>query len=116
MKENKDIEQILLNDESYEKFVNKKIEKEFIQEVESSCKNKHETITDIKKVPQNKLFSKSATYIVMNKKSKTKSFINGVQADGFLGSQNSLREKFISAQADSFVSGDNYVKFYKLKV
>lgn len=33
MKENKEIEQILLNDSSYEKFVSTKVEKEFIQEI-----------------------------------------------------------------------------------
>src|SRR5574344_1462968 len=96
MKEDKEIEQILLNDSNYEKFVNKKIEKEFTQEIESTQK---------KEEPK-----------VMNKKSKTKSYINGIQADGFLGSQNTLREKFKKAEVDYFISGENYVKFYRIKL
>ncbi|MBD5402147.1 hypothetical protein HDR58_05035 [bacterium] len=116
MKEDKEIEKLLLNDEAYEKFVNAKIEKEFEKELDNLGIKKEKFITDFKLVPREKLFSKQATYIVMNKKSKTKSFINGMQAESFLGSENSIREKFVSGQTDSFVSGDNFVKFYKLKV
>lgn len=117
MKEDKEIEQILLNDSNYEKFVNKKIEKEFTQEIESTQKKEEpKVITNISLVPKEKLFSKDATYIVMNKKSKTKSYINGIQADGFLGSQNTLREKFKKAEVDYFISGENYVKFYRIKL
>lgn len=116
MKDDKEIEKILLNDESYEKFVNKKLEKEFTMEIEKSSIIRKEPVKDIKKVPKDKLFSKDAVYIVMNKNSKTKSYINGIQAEGFLGADNSLRDKFISAKTDSFISGDNFVKFYKLKV
>lgn len=115
MKEDKDIEKILLNDEAYEKFVNTKLEKEFTKEIESKS-TKVKEITDIKQVPKEKLFSKNAVYLVMNKSSKTKSFINGMQAEGFLSSDNHMRQKLLSAQVDSFVSGDNFVKFFKLKV
>jgi len=116
MKEDKEIEKILLNDESYDKFVNQKFEKEFALELDKAATVKNTVITDIKQVPQDKLFSKSAIYIVMNKNSKTKSYINGVQAEGFLGADNTLREKFLSAKTDSFVSGDTFVKFCKFKV
>ncbi len=116
MKENKEIEKILLNDSTYEKFVKTKFEKEFSKEIKS-CKNKKEKIiTEIKSVPRDKLFSKNACYLVMNKNSKTKSFINGIQAEAFLGGKNSLRDKFLSLELDSFVNGDYYVKFQKLKV
>src|SRR5574344_195925 len=117
MKEDKEIEQILLNDSNYEKFVNKKIEKEFTQEIESTQKKEEpKVITNISLVPKEKLFSKDATYIVMNKKSKTKSYINGIQTDGFLGSQKTLREKCKKAEVDYFSSGENYVKFYRIKL
>lgn len=116
MKENKEIEQILLNDSSYEKFVSTKVEKEFIQEINNPEIKKKKVVTDIKSVPKEKLFSKDAYYLVMNKKSKTKSYINGIQAEAFLGGQNSLREKFLTLNLDSFVNGDYYVKFQKLKV
>ena len=115
MKENKDIEKLLLNDEAYEKFINTKIEKEFLKEVtQQDVQNK--VITDIKSAPKELLFTKKAIYKVINKKSKTHSLINGIQAEAFLGAQNSDREKFLSLKTDFFVCGDNYIKFYKLKV
>ena len=117
MKEDKKIEQLLLNDSTYEDLVNSKLEKEFIEEIEkgNSCKKK-EVITDIKSAPKELLFSKSATYLVMNKNNRTKSYVNGIQAEGFLGDQNITREKFLSAQTDFFISGDNYIKFLKVKL
>ncbi len=115
MKENKDIEKILLNDAKYEALVKSKIEKEFIKEI-SNKQPKNKEITDIKKAPKNKLFTKYATYMVMNKNSKTKSYINGVQAEGFLGSQKAAREKLLSGESDSFVSDNNFIKFVKVKV
>ena len=115
MKEDKEIEKILLNDESYEKFIHTKTEKEFTDILTKEANNKALEITDIKKVPKDLLFSKNAIYSVINKESKTKSYINGVQAEGFLGSQELLREKFITGQTDYFVSGGNYIKFYKVK-
>lgn len=112
MKENKDIEKILLSDKAYEKFINSKVEKEFKDLTNENNKKESITIKEINDVPQDKLFSKNAVYIVMNKRSKTQSYINGVQADGFLGSDNALRQKFINKECDYFVAGNNYIKFY----
>ncbi len=96
MKEDKEIEKILLNDKNYEKFIHTKTEKEFTDILKKEADNKVREITDIAQVPKNLLFSKNAIYSVINKESKTKSYINGVQAEGFLGSQELLREKFIT--------------------
>ena len=115
MKNKKDIEKILLNDSEYDKMVKAKIEKEFEQEINSSAKSENDFITDIKLVPVEKLFTKATIFEVLNKASKTKSYINGLQADGYLGSQNSDREKLLSGQTDSFISGSSYVKFVKSK-
>ena len=52
MKENKEIEKLLLDDVAYNKLMKTKIEKEFIKEVESAKSVKNKEITDIKKVPQ----------------------------------------------------------------
>lgn len=114
MKEDKEIEKILLNDEKYEKFINEKAEQEFNNILKEAQNVKNTEIKDIKQVPKELLFSKKATYVVINKTSKTKSYINGLQAEGFLGNKNVLREKLVSGLTDSFVSGDNYVKFYKI--
>ena len=116
MKEDKNIEQILLNDEEYEKFSTRKIENDFVQEIDKSKNKTSEIITDIKLVPKYKLFSKDAIYLVMNKNSKTKSYVNGIQAEGFLGNQISTREKFLTGEIDSFVKDDYFVKFLKIRV
>lgn len=116
MKSNKDIEKILLNDSAYEKMVKTKIEREFKQELALAKQMRNKIITDIKKVPKEKLFTKAATYEVMNKNSKTKSYINGVQAEGYLGAKNSDRAKLLSGETDSFVCGCNFVRFLKVKM
>ncbi len=116
MKENKEMEQILLNGENYEKMVKAKIEKDFNAVLEEGKTLKGKYITDIKSAPKEILFSKAATYEVINRKSKTRSFINGLQAEGYLGNQNADREKLLKGETNSFVSGDNFVKFIKVKI
>ena len=116
MKEDKEIEQILLNDEKYEKFINERTEREYNQILEDAKNVKNSEIKNLKDAPKDLLFSKKAVYLVINKQSKTKSYINGVQAEGFLGDKNLVREKLLSGLADSFVSGDNFIKFYKIEV
>ncbi len=117
MKENKEIEKILMNDYAYDKILKSKIEKEFISDINnSSLKKECKEITDLKKVPRDKIFSKSAVFEILNKNSKTKSYINGVQAEGFLGTQYSDREKLLNGEIESFVSGNNFIKFVKIKV
>lgn len=116
MKTNNEIEKILLNDSEYDKLVKTKIEQEFKNELTNSTKNISNVVTDIKKVPNGKLFSKSAIFEVMNKSSKTKSFVNGIQAEGFLGSNTFDRTKLLAGEISSFVSDDVYVKFVKCKI
>lgn len=116
MKEDKEIEQILLNDEKYEKFINERTEREYNQILEDAKNVKNSEIKNLKDAPKDLLFSKKAVYLVINKQGKTKSYINGIQAEGFLGDKNLVREKLLSGLADSFVSGDNFIKFYKIEV
>ncbi|RAI12762.1 MAG: hypothetical protein DK841_04340 [Candidatus Melainabacteria bacterium] len=113
MKEHNEIEQILLNDSEYEKITKAKLEQDFRKELnKKSCQNS-KNITDIKLVPKDKIFSKFTIFEVLNKVSKTSSKINGLQADGYLGKQNSDRIKLQSGEIDSFVCGDKFVKFLK---
>ena len=113
MKEHNEIEQILLNDSEYEKIKQAKLEQDFKNELKT-CKSS-KIITDIKLVPKDKLFSKSTIYEVLNKSSKTYSKINGLQADGYLGKQNAERKKLQTGEIESFVSGDNFIKFLKYR-
>ena len=114
MKQDKEIELILLNDEKYEKFIKNKTEQDFNKILNDVINKNPKVITDFKHVPKDKLFSKKTTYYVINKNSKTSSYINGVQAESFLVSAYE-REKFISGKTDSFIYQDNFVKFYKYK-
>ncbi len=113
MKNDKEIEELLLNDENYEKLLKKRTEMEFKQVLENH-EPKDVVITDIRKVPKDKLFSAKATYSVINKSNKTESFINGIQAESYLVSLND-REKLLEGIIDSFVYEDYFIKFYKLK-
>jgi Tol biopolymer transport system component len=110
---NKETEQILLNDEKYEKLLHEKTKAEFCKIIENTSSSP-KTITDYKFVPRNMRFGKNTIYLVINKTSKTKSYINGIQAEGFIDS-NTQREKLLDGQVDYFVNGDNYIKFYKFK-
>lgn len=115
MKKNNEIEKILLSDSEYEKTVKSHIEKEFRQELKK--KNLSEKyLTNIKSVPPDKLFSKFTTFEVINKISKTRSYINGIQAEGYLGGNNADRLKLVSGDTNSFVSGDCFIKFVKVRV
>lgn len=116
MKENREIERILLNESTYGEFVKNKTEKDFVNEITISDNKRQTEITDFKLVPKDKLFSKDALFFVINKKSKTKSYINGLQAEGFLGGNNFARNKLLSGESDSFVAEDYFVKFKKIKV
>ena len=116
MKNDKRTEEMLLNDENYEKLVKQKIQKDFEKLLKDKKSQKGKYITDIKFATGALIFSKDAVYEVINKQSKTNSYINGVQAEGFLGNNNSDRAKLVSGETNSFVSGDNFIKFIKVKV
>lgn len=115
MKDDKEIEQILLNDKKFNDLMNSRTEQEFHKMLEDENSKKEIVITDIKKVPKNLLFSKKAIYEVINKDSKTCSYINGLQAEALLGSNDILRTKLLSYETDNFVSGSCYIKFVKVK-
>lgn len=116
MKTNDEIEKLLLNDNEYDKLVKSKIEHEFEEKVTQKTGKRPEFTTNIKNVPAGMLFSKSAVFEVLNKSSRTKSYINGLQADGFLGGNSYERTKLLNGESDSFVRDDIFVKFVKCKI
>lgn len=112
-KEN-DIEQLLLEGASIDDLIKMKIENEFKKEFEKGKQKPEKKIyTDISKTPKELIFSKSATYKLFNRNTKCETFINGVQADGFLGTQNNLREKILEGVISTFTTQDAYIKFEK---
>ena len=104
MNKDKEIEQILLNEETCDSLIQKKKEKEFLKALEKT-NTKPSIITDIAKVPKDKLFSSKATFSLINKSSKTQSYINGIQAESYLVSLND-REKLLEGITDSFIYGN----------
>lgn len=112
-----DIEQILLTNASLDDLIKMKIENEFKSELENANKKpQKKTITDISKVPREMIFSKLAVYKLFNRKNKSETFINGIQAEALLGIQNSIREKIYKGELSSFTTDDAYVKFEKIDV
>ena len=61
-------------------------------------------------------FSKNSTFEVINKTNKTKSFINGLQAEGFLGANDFERSKLLKGETNAFVRDNIFVKFVKCKI
>lgn len=115
MKNNDDLEAILINKTSMDDLIKLKIEKEFQKEFESAKKTKTtKIISDIKDAPQNKIFSKQAVYRLFNRKSKSETLINGIQAEAMLGLQDNIRIKLQNGEISSFTTDDAYIKFEKL--
>lgn len=111
-RENEEQEQRLLKSTSLDELIKRKMEEELKAEIEKAkIQPKKETITDISKAPQNLIFSKYSVYRLFNRKTKTETYINGLQAESLLGMQNSTREKIKSGQMDAFSTEDAYVKF-----
>lgn len=116
MKEPNNDEQRLLKNSSLDDLIKMKMEEELKAEIEKS-KNKpqKQVITDISKVPENLIFSKTAIYKIFNKVNKTETYINGIQAEAMLGLQNTMREKIKKGQTDTFATDTAYVKFDRIE-
>lgn len=111
---NNEAEERLLNNASIEDLIKMKIEREFMEDLKKSKqKVLPKTYTDIKDVPQDKIFSKCSVFRYFNRNTKCETFVNGVQADALIGIQNNVREKMLKGQLDAFTTESAYVKFEK---
>ena len=117
MKNNdKDTEQMLLNNTSLDDLIRKKIEQEFKNDIKSSKKQKEIIkVTDIAKVPKHLIFSAKSVFKVFNRRTGVETYINGIQAEAFLGVQNNIREKMAEGQISAFASKNTYIKFEYVK-
>lgn len=114
---NKEFEEMILTGTSLDDLIKMKIEQEFMANMKKSDKKiKQKTITDIKKVPTDKIFSKDAVYKIFNRNTKCETYINGVQAEALIGVQNHIREKILKAELSAFTTDDAYVKFDRIKI
>ncbi len=108
-------EDILLNNKTLEELIRMKIQDEFESKPEQKT-HPTKTVTEIKEVPKNIIFSKSAIYKVYNRRNKTETYVNGIQADAMLGMQNSIRERILNGTLSVFSTDEAYVKFEKAEV
>ncbi|MDR1168824.1 MAG: hypothetical protein LBK53_08075 [Heliobacteriaceae bacterium] len=114
---NKDTEQMLLTGASLEDLIKMKMENELDEELEKAKQQPEKRVyTDISEVPCGLIFSAKATYKLFNRKNKTNTFINGIQAEALIGIQHALRQKISQGLLDAFVADDVYVKFEYVRV
>lgn len=116
-KEEKDLEQRLLNQTSLDELIKRKMEEEIQLEIKNSQKTlKKEIIKDITKVPTHLIFSKSAIYKMFNRLNKSETYLNGLQAEAMIGLQNIIREKIKSGEMDAFSTDGAYIKFEYVEI
>lgn len=112
---NNDAEEMLLG-ASLDELIKMKIEQEFMEDLKKSKeKPKPKIYTDIKNIPQEKIFSKDAVFKYFNRNTKCETCINGIQAEALLGTQNSIREKILKGELNAFTTNDAYIKFDKVE-
>lgn len=110
----KNIEQALLLDLSLDELIKKKMEEELRAELNKINKKPERTIiTSLSDVPKEHVFSKYSVYKIFNKVNKQESYLNGLQAEALIGTQNSVREKMLAGVLDAFSTENAYVKFEK---
>ena len=109
---NNDIEEMLLSNTSLDELIKKKIEREFVTELEQAKRPKEKKhITDITKAPKNLIYSRQSVFKVFNRINKSETYINGVQAEALTGTQNSIHDKLQNGEISTFVTKDAYIKF-----
>jgi hypothetical protein len=116
-KELNDAEERLLNHKSLDELIKLKMEEEMQAEIaKSKLPPEKKILTQISDVPQNMIFSRQSVFKVFNRKNKTETFINGVQAEAMLGVQTLVKEKIKTGITDTFSTENLYVKFEKIEM
>ena len=67
----------------------------------------------ISEVPKDYIFSKDAVFKYYNRHNKLETYINGIQADAYIGIQDIIRKKMLQGELDVFTTDDCYIKFEK---
>lgn len=107
------IEDALLSGQSLDELIKIKMKEEIKTVFEKTGKLSAKTtsVTDLKEVPKEIIFSKKAVFKKFNKSNNTISFINGIQAEALLGQDNSSRERLLNAEIEVFSTDNAFVKF-----
>lgn len=116
MTKKEDMEQMLLSSASLDELIRMKMEAELKNDFDKAKqKPKERIITNIADAPKHLIFSKSAVYKLFNRKTRTETNINGVQAEALTGLQTSIRDRMKEGMMDAFSTDDVYVKFEYVK-
>jgi|GEM_PF-4419217 len=111
-----DSESKFLKNTDIEKLIEKKIENEIQNEIKEAKKIRETVfISKFSDVPKNKIFSNDTTYRLFNRKTKKECFITGVQAESFLGLNQSVRDDLENAYIDNFTVNEYYIRFHVYK-
>lgn len=111
----KDMEKLLLNKHSLDDLIKMQIEEEFYTKQETTTK-KNKIITDITQLKPNQIFNKSSVFKFFNRKNKTETFIDGVQAEAIIGSETEIKEKFMDGSLSAFATDDAFIKFERASI
>lgn len=106
------IESALLSGKSIDELIKIKMKEEIKNTFEKVNKTpKKVKIFDIKEIPSKVLFSRNSVFKKYNKQNDTISYINGIQAEGLLGLDETSREKLLSGKIEVFSTDNSFVKF-----
>ena len=106
------IESALLSGKSIDELIKIKMKEEIKNTFEKVNKTpKKVKIFDIKEIPSKVLFSRNSVFKKYNKQNDTISYINGIQAEGLLGLDETSREKLLSGKIEVFSTYNSFVKF-----
>lgn len=107
-----EFEERLLSNASLDELIKIKMDQELSKEIEASQKKvKKQIIKNIKDVPKDKIFSKETVYKIFNRKTRSESYINGIQAESLIGLQNSVRENIRKGLMDAFSTDSALIRF-----
>lgn len=101
-----------LDDILFDNNLKEKMHKEI---VEKSKEIKHidtKKKKNIKDLSPEEIFSANTIWKIYNRKTNIHSFINGIQAEGYIGMQDEIRHLIISYQSDCFLVDDFFIEFY----
>lgn len=100
-----------------DELIGKKIVQKIEEEIELAEKvPEYAIITDFELVPAELTFSTSAIYMVFNRSTKMKTFINGTQAESIIGLASNVKINLTSKTSDNFTVNEYFVRFHQIKL
>lgn len=112
MQDYDETESLLIGANSLNKAIKADIEAQIaLEKGDSTAPRKTSTVKKLSKLDKTDIFSSRSVWKVFNRKTKQESDINGLQAESYVGMNVSLRERILSGELDSFLTGEYFVKF-----